>query len=96
MKFYPSPGIVVLEPLTDTSPNWGDKKDTKIKQGKVIAVGPNLITDFNALLEMKNYAKVGDIVTFLQYEGAYDESYIDSKDYRWVKIQDLRGVINAK
>lgn len=95
MTTQPSPGIFLVKPITTPNP-WGDKKESKIKRGTVIARGLNLITDGNAVLEIDKYANIGDTVDFLTYDGEYDLAYIDGQDYHYVKAQDLRGVVNAK
>lgn len=91
MKFTPMPGIVIIKPekeedrLTITNQN-----NTRLLKGKVVAIGINLVTDMNALLEMDRYTKIGDTVYFLSYEGNYDNVVIDNEKYYSVKVQDLR------
>lgn len=89
------PGIVIIEPL-DTKSNAiydGKPKFQKIKKGKVIAIGNDLTTDFNALIKMADYAKVEDVVWFLSYDEEFDQITEGNKKYFLVKVQDLRGVI---
>ena len=91
----PAPGIILIEPLDETTGIVVGKTTTRLLQGKVLATGINLITDFEAILEIDRYCQVGDIVAFLSYEGDYDWLKIDGKKLYFVKIQDLRGVING-
>ncbi len=61
-------------------------------KGRVIAIGSDLLTEYGQIIPMKNYAKVGDHVYFLTYEGEYDKA----DDYHFVKIYDLRSVVHGK
>jgi len=95
ITFKPSPGIILVEEITDS----GDSLQLQLKsknrtvKGKVKAVGPDLVTDFGTTLKTSSYAAIGDVVYFLSYEGNYDIISIDNIDYYVVKIQDLRGVL---
>ena len=91
----PSPGIFIIEPLDTKSEaiTVGKPKFQKIKKGKVIAVGRNLVTDFGSLIETDWYAKVDDLVWFLSYEEEYDSIKEGNKEYFVVKAQDIRAVV---
>lgn len=91
----PSPGIIIITPLDTKSEaiTIGKPKFQKIKKGKVLAVGPTLITDFGTAVETSDYVKIGDLVWFLSYEEGYDSITEDNKEYFVIKCQDVRAVI---
>lgn len=94
----PMPGIVIIEPIEYdyTNVHIDAAPDKQIIVGRIISVGPDLMTDFGALIETKHYCKKGDIVSFLTYDEKFDRFIHDKKKYYQVKVQDLRSVINEK
>ena len=100
MRFKPCPGVVVIQliktPSDKNQLNYGQDTTSKIKKGKVIAVGDDDITSGGAQLLMKDYAKVGDIMYFLTYEGEYDQGKVEQESYHFVKIADLRSRVYEK
>lgn len=96
IKLVPSPGILIAELISSTETNsliLTSKSDSHLLKGKVIAIGDDLITDNNALLEKSKYGHVGDVIYFLSYEGNYDNAIIDDDKYYMVKWQDIRCVV---
>lgn len=91
MTFKASPGTVIIELIK--AQQWGEKTNFRIKTGKVVSVGDNLVTDFNALIEPARYCNVGDTVSFLSYDNEYDQGQIGEKDYYFTKVQDIRAVL---
>lgn len=93
MTFKAVTGIFIIDPIK-TENAWGESPQTQIRIGKVIDRGTNLLTDQNAILAMDSYAKVGDTVAFLAYDGGYDKIMVKNKEVYLVKAQDLRAVIH--
>ena len=93
--FTPAPGIYLVEPISDenTTIKLELKTKERVLKGKVLAVGRNQVTEGGALIETDWYAKAGDIVYYLSYEGDYDNAKIEGKTYYFVKYGDIRGVV---
>ncbi len=96
MKFSPAPGIVLVEPIEEETKGLKLTESPKgqVGCGKVLAVGLTLPGDDDIPAEL--IAKVGDIVYFLKYEGAYDTFEYENKPYFVVKFGDIRGVMRGK
>ena len=95
MKFIPAPGIVLVEPIEKEQTSGvvtTSKSTTRILKGKVLEVGPDLITNADALLVSRHYCKAGDKITFLSYEGDYDNFTHENRKYYVVKFEDIRGI----
>ena len=93
IRFRPSPGIVLVEPLdgnSDDKIKWSSETKGKIGLGKVVSVGDTVLTDFGAEIECP--VQPGDTVYFLRYESGYDESTINGKTYVWALFRDIRGI----
>lgn len=92
MQYHPVPGVCLIEPLEEESiVRTRAKEPSQLRRGKVVAVGDDYLTDQNAILKAENYAKVGEIVTFLSYQGDdYDTVYLDNKKYYITLFKDLR------
>ena len=60
----------------------------KPQKGKVLATGPDEITDSGT--KKKSPAKVGDIVFYKKWGG--NEVKIDSKEYLFVKFEDILAI----
>ncbi len=96
MTLKPAPGVLIIEPTQENQDGiYTGASHGKVIQGKVIAIGHDLVTD-NQTYSMKDYGKVGDIVAFLTYEGEYDKLIIGNKTYHAVKIEDMRTRIYGK
>lgn len=97
MPLLPSPGIILLIPYESTNTLvLSQETKGRILKGKVVAIGPDLLTDFGTKLQRKDYAMAGDICYFLSYEGGYDVIKEGSDIYYLVKFQDIRGIIHEK
>lgn len=90
MKLIPAPGTYVAEEIKEEGPVLTGQKKAQIKKGRVIAVGE---PDYDKGMRIPVAVKVGDIVFFLSYEGAYDEFYIDGKTYFTIVGKDHRVVM---
>lgn len=92
MKYIPVPGVILIEPYIENSAvQTRTKAPSQLIQGKVIAVGDDYVTDYGTLLEADKYAKVGDEVIFLSYQGKdYDTVWIDNKEYYAILFKDMR------
>lgn len=95
-KIKPTSGFVLIEPeeaqkqttsgiyLPDSA--TGDKP----QQGKILSVGPDEITEKG--ITKKSPAKAGDTVIYKKWGG--NEVKIDSKEYLFVKFEDILAVIS--
>jgi len=99
-KFTPAPGIVICEITEQESSGLSlvssPSNRSRLLSGRVTAVGDDIRTDFGATLEMRRYARVGDTVVFLSYEGSYDFFVHGSKRFYMVKIQDIRSTFEEE
>ena len=98
MKYIPSPGIVLIQPLQEASHKIivQGNDNSRIQSGKVLAMGMEAPNSDTSKVAMNQYCKVGDIVYFLSYEGDYDSTKIEGQKYYLVKREDLRGVYAEK
>lgn len=90
MKLIAAPGTYIAEPIKENSTIDVGQKKAQIKKGRVVSVGES---DFAYGQRIPSPVKVGDIVFFLSYEGAYDEFYIDGKTYYTVIGKDHRVIL---
>jgi len=96
MTLKPSPGVLIVEPIQEKEEAiYTGEKRGKVIRGKVIAIGSDLVTNTQTY-SMRDYAKVGDTVAFLTYEGEYDQMVIGDKAYHAVKVEDMRSRIYDK
>jgi chaperonin GroES len=94
INMSPTAGYVVVEPVeaqTKTSsgiylPDSGGEKPQK---GKVIAVGPDDVTDSGT--KKKSPAKVGDVVIYKKWGG--NEVKIDGVEYLFTKFEDILAIV---
>jgi co-chaperonin GroES (HSP10) len=96
MKFNPRPGMVIIKPIKSNKPdyskiNLGQNTSARIKKGTVVAVGKDGLTQIGAILKAEDYAKVGDVMYFLSYDGNYDVGDVDGEEYHFTKFEDLRS-----
>ena len=92
----PAAGYLVIQPLdaqtrTDSGIYLPDSAGEKPQKGKVLAVGPDEVTDSGA--KRSSPAKVGDIVIYKKWGG--NEVKIDSVEYLFSKFEDILAVETA-
>ena len=90
MKLIPGPGTYIAEEISETKYIITDKSNTRILKGKVIAVGPDDITEFGIKIPVP--VKVGQIAHFISYDGDYDNIKKDGKRYYTILRKDHRFV----
>ncbi len=94
LNIKPSPGYLLIEPLeaeekTASGIYLPDSASEKPQQGKVLAVGPDEITDSG--VKRKSPAKVGDIVIYKKWGG--NEVKIKGVEYLFAKFDDILAVV---
>ncbi len=92
-KLQPMAGYLIIEPLeatakTDSGIYLPDSAGEKPQKGKVIAVGPDEVTDSGKT--RKSPAKKGDIVIYKKWGGS--EVKVDSKDLLFAKFEDILAI----
>jgi chaperonin GroES len=94
LNLKPTAGYLLIEPFqTETKTDSGiylpdNATSEKPQKGKVLAVGPEEITDSGAT--RKSPAKVGDIVYHKKWGGS--EMKIDNKEYLFAKFEDILAI----
>jgi len=89
-------GYVLIEPVelekkTTTGIVLPDTHDEKSQKGKVIALGGAHITDSGRKIE-PNF-KIGDIVIYKKWGGDEVKFGVSSKEFIFVKFEDILAVI---
>ncbi len=95
-KLKPMQGYVLIEPVelekkTTTGIVLPDTHDEKSQKGKVIALGGAHITDSGRKIE-PNF-KIGDIVIYKKWGGDEVKFGVSSKEFIFVKFEDILAVI---
>src|SRR3989337_3817086 len=93
LKLKPTSGYVLIEPLeAETKTSSGiylpDSAGEKPQKGKVLAVGPDEVTDSGTKRTCP--AKVGNIVIYKQWGG--NEVKIGGKEYLFSKFEDILAI----
>lgn len=94
LNIKPSAGYLLIEPAeTQTKTDSGiylpdSAASEKPQKGKVLAVGPDEVTEKG--LKKTRPANIGDIVFYKKWGG--NEVKIDSKEYLFVKFEDVLAV----
>lgn len=96
LNLKPAPGYLVIEPVkkeeqTASGIYLPDTASEKPQQGKVLAVGPDEITDSG--VRRKSPAKVGDVVIYKKWGG--NEVKIKGVEYLFAKFDDILAVVTA-
>lgn len=88
------PGIIIVKPIEKEEQKLiiTNIDQTRLLKGKVIEIGSELHTDFNAVIPT-DQVKKDDTIYFLSYEGNYDNFIENNQKYYAVKIQDVRLVV---
>jgi chaperonin GroES len=94
LNLKPTAGYLVVEPVepekkTAAGIYLPETSEEKPQQGKVLAVGPDEITDSGA--KRTSPAKVGDLVIYKKWGG--NEVKLDGKEYLFAKFEDILAVV---
>ena len=94
-NLLPTTGYVLVEPVaiqkqTASGIYLPDSHDEKPQQAKVLAVGPDEVTDKG--VTKPSPAKKGSKVIYKKWGG--NEVKFDGKEYLFVKSEDILAVIN--
>ncbi len=95
-RLQPTAGNLLIEPLeiqtqTESGIYLPDTAEKKTQKGKVLAVGPDELTDSGKI--RKSPVKVGDTVIYKQWGGS--EVKIGSKEYLFAKFEDILAIENG-
>jgi len=91
----PTAGYLLIAPLeAETKTSSGiylpDSADEKPQKGKVLAVGPDEITEKG--VKRTSPVKVGDMVIYKKWGGS--EVKMDGKEYLFSKFEDILAIEN--
>ena len=94
MNIKPLAGYLLIEPQeAETKTASGiilpDSAAEKPQQGKVLAVGDDIVTEHGT--KIASPVKVGDTVIYKKWGG--DEIKMDSKELKLVKFDDLMAIV---
>ena len=89
----PAAGYLLIEPVgaqtkTDSGIYLPESADEKPQKGKVLAVGPDEITEQGT--KRPSPAQVGDVVIYKKWGG--NEVKIDGVEYLFAKFEDILAV----
>jgi chaperonin GroES len=92
-RLKPTAGYLLIEPLekevkTASGIYLPDSAGEKPQKGKILAAGPSEVTEKG--IKRSSPAKVGDIVIYKKWGG--NEVKIDSKEYLFVKFEDVLAI----
>lgn len=92
--FKPTAGHILVEPIeakkqTDSGIYLPDSSEEKPIKGKVIAVGPDEITDSG--VKKKSPVKVGDYIIYKKWGGS--EVKIAGEEYLFAKFEDVLAIV---
>ena len=93
LNLQPTAGYILVEPgaVQKTTPSGivlPESHDEKPQKGKVLAVGPDEVTDAGG--KKKAPCRVGDWVVYKKWGG--NEYKIGEKEYLFVKFEDIMAV----
>ncbi len=96
LNIKPAAGYLLIEPMeaeekTASGIYLPDSASEKPQQGKVLAVGPDEITDSGA--KRKSPAKVGDVVIYKKWGG--NEVKIKGIEYLFAKFDDILAIVES-
>jgi chaperonin GroES len=94
-KLNPAPGYLVIEPVgaeekTASGIYLPDSANEKPQQGKVLAVGPDEITDSGT--KRHSPVKVGDTVIYKKWGG--NEVKLSGVEYLFAKFDDILAIVS--
>ena len=94
LKLNPAPGYLVIEPVgaeekTASGIYLPDSASEKPQQGKVLAVGPEEVTDSG--VKRKSPVKVGETVIYKKWGG--NEVKLNGTEYLFAKFDDVLAVV---
>jgi chaperonin GroES len=93
LKIKPAAGYILVEPLeaekkTPSGIVLPESHEEKPQKGKVLAVGPDEITDAGA--KKKSPCEENDIAFYKKWGG--NEVEIDGKEYLFIKFEDVMAI----
>lgn len=93
-KLVPTAGYILLEPWeaeekTATGIYLPESASEKPQKGKVLAVGPDEVTDSGT--KKKSPVKKGDVVIYKKWGGS--EVKLDGKEYLFAKFEDILAIL---
>lgn len=96
VKLQPTAGNILLEPVdvqkkTDSGIYLPDSHEEKPQQGKVIAVGGEMVTDSGA--KKKAPCKVGDKVIYKKWGGNEVKLSVTGQEYLFVEFKDILAIV---
>lgn len=97
LNIKPTAGYLLIETMeaqakTETGIYLPESAEEKPQKGRVLAVGPDEITDSSS--KRSAPAKVGDVVIYKKWGG--NEVKIGGKEYLFAKFEDILAVETAK
>ena len=96
INLKPTAGYLLIEPLeaegkTAAGIYLPDSASEKPQKGKVLAIGPDEVTDSGQ--KRKSPVSVGDIVIYKKWGGS--EVKVDGTEYLFSKFDDILAVVTA-
>lgn len=93
ISLTPTPGYLLIEPLeaqtkTASGIYLPDTAGEKPQSGKVLAVGPDEVTDTGT--KRQSPCKVGDTIIYKKWGG--NEVKVEGKEYLFAKFEDILAV----
>ncbi len=94
INMKPVAGFILIEPTekeekTSSGIYLPDTAGEKPQQGKVLAIGPDEITDSGKV--RKSPVKAGDLVIYKKWGG--NEVKIEGKEYLFAKFDDILAIV---
>jgi chaperonin GroES len=94
-NLQPAPGYIIVEPIeaqqkTASGIYLPDSHDEKPQEGKVLAVGSTMISEYGAKITAP--CKKGQTVVYKKWGG--NEVKVDSVEYQFLKFEDILAVVN--
>jgi len=95
-KIKPAPGYVLIDPLEEEKKTPSgivlpDSHEEKPQMGRVISVGDVLVTEYGTKIEPP--CRKGSLVVFKKWAGNEYRPQGESKDYLFVKFDDIMAII---
>jgi chaperonin GroES len=95
LKLKPVAGYLLIEPTekeekTSSGIYLPDSASEKPQQGKILAVGPEEITDSGA--KRKSPVAVGDVVIYKKWGG--NEVKVEGQEYLFAKFDDILAIVS--
>jgi chaperonin GroES len=94
-KLTPAPGYLLIEPLAEEKKTASgivlpDSHEEKPQEGRVVAVGPAMITEYGTKIEAP--CRKGQVVVFKKWAGNEYKPEGEETEYLFVKFDDVLAV----